>query len=782
MPCTAAGTEDEQAAAALAHERRGDAPWLDASCVEAAARWRRLGEIAWRRTSSGGGPSYQRGPRAPPIATPAEARRGAISRAPAIGCRHCILVCAGMRTYGCCGEEGARWRTRPEMTGSGTGATTPHPRARIRRRRTGAGSCCRSWTPSRDARVLDIGSGLGDLAADIAAACPGCALTGIEMSRSGVERSRELVPTATFLERDLLQPVAPDETQRGWATHAVCSEVLEHVDDPVALLTNARAYLAPGCRLVVTVPGGPMSAYDRHIGHRRHFTPRSLRQVLTQAGFAVDDALAAGFPFFNLYRLVVVARGRRLITDVAGGADARPTGLARIAMGAFGVLFQLNVRRTPFGGRPSPSPSTAATGTANSARHDPTPNHRRGRRPDRPATRRRDRAPRRPVPDRPRGCRRSASGRRRRTPCYELPGSLGGIARILRRGRGGRAPRCECLHLPARFSQAGCSVLVEKPLGTSGHEARALAVAAERLPMPSFVGYNYRFLPGIAATIAALEEGQFGRAADTRHAARPRRAPEVGRGVEAPAGAGGRRRDPRPGCALARHPAEAGARRALHGRRGTRGFWKTGIEEDAVAVFEDDGLIATVRYPTSAGSTPSGSRSWERTATPSSTGAAATTAPRRFASAPAGRGNPPMACRSRRPSPRRTSGARPFARRGGRGSRAPLARARSGRDRARQPGRRRRGRRALRRAVREARRRRSPTPRVTSDPRQPDSRYHATMSAPQPRRRPFANRVVSGEAAQQVGLGSSSASVPARSAAAVRLAGVSRMRCSRLSE
>jgi 2-polyprenyl-3-methyl-5-hydroxy-6-metoxy-1,4-benzoquinol methylase len=36
----------------------------------------------------------------------------------------------------------------------------------------------------------------------------------------------------------------------------VCSEVLEHVDRPRELLANAAAYLAPGCRLVVTVPGG----------------------------------------------------------------------------------------------------------------------------------------------------------------------------------------------------------------------------------------------------------------------------------------------------------------------------------------------------------------------------------------------------------------------------------------------------------------------------------------------------------------------------------------------
>lgn len=203
--------------------------------------------------------------------------------------------------------------------------------------------------PSQGARVLDIGSGLGDLVAEIAAACPGCELTGIELSRSGIERSRSLVPAATFLERDLLQPVELDDPRRGWATHAVCSEVLEHVDDPVSLLANARAYLAPNCRLVVTVPGGPMSAYDRHIGHRQSFTPRSLREILTRAGFEVEDAMGAGFPFFDLYRLFVVLRGRRLITDVAGGVNAHPTGLARLAMAAFGVLFRFNLRRSRFG-------------------------------------------------------------------------------------------------------------------------------------------------------------------------------------------------------------------------------------------------------------------------------------------------------------------------------------------------------------------------------------------------------------------------------------------------
>jgi hypothetical protein len=129
----------------------------------------------------------------------------------------------------------------------------------------------------------------------------------------------------------------------GWATHAVCSEVLEHVDEPSALLRNARAYLAPGCRIVVTVPGGPMSAFDRHIGHRKHYTAESLSVLLGDAGFEVERAMAVGFPFFNLYRLVVVSRGERMVTDLTrrDGTVASPA--ARLGMAIFRALLWLNL-------------------------------------------------------------------------------------------------------------------------------------------------------------------------------------------------------------------------------------------------------------------------------------------------------------------------------------------------------------------------------------------------------------------------------------------------------
>jgi trans-aconitate methyltransferase len=196
------------------------------------------------------------------------------------------------------------------------------------------------------ARILDIGSGTGDLAAEIRNAFPAAELLGLDVSAAAVEEAARKVPTASFRQRDLISEPEPEPEHRGWATHAVCSEVLEHVEEPEALLANARSYLAPGCNLIVTVPAGPMSAFDRHIGHRKHFTARSMRAVLEQAGFVVERSTQAGFPFFNLYRLIVLLRGERLVEDAAQGAGPRP---AQLVMKIFGVLFRLNLTRSPWG-------------------------------------------------------------------------------------------------------------------------------------------------------------------------------------------------------------------------------------------------------------------------------------------------------------------------------------------------------------------------------------------------------------------------------------------------
>jgi len=199
------------------------------------------------------------------------------------------------------------------------------------------------------ARVLDIGCGQGDLVADLHKAHPNAELCGMDYSQKGIDIAAQKVPSARFFARDLLQAGEPADGMAGWATHAVCSEVLEHVDDPLTLMRNAAAYLAPGCKLVVTVPGGPMSAFDHHIGHRRHFSPGELAKVLTSAGYQLDQATGAGFPQFNLYRLIVIQRGKRLASDVSSTNQGLSATASRMAMAVFRGLFALGTVQTKWG-------------------------------------------------------------------------------------------------------------------------------------------------------------------------------------------------------------------------------------------------------------------------------------------------------------------------------------------------------------------------------------------------------------------------------------------------
>ncbi len=193
--------------------------------------------------------------------------------------------------------------------------------------------------------ILDIGCGSGDLLAGIRDEFPEARLAGIDQSGTGLTVARGELPDATLATFDLNAGLAADEKLAGWASHAVCSEVLEHMDAPVRVLATVRNFLKPGGRLVLTVPGGPMSAFDRRIGHRDHYTAARLRDELEAAGYLVETATGAGFPFFNLYRLVVVLRGERLADDI----DGTPGRLARTVMTVFRYLLRVTLPASPWG-------------------------------------------------------------------------------------------------------------------------------------------------------------------------------------------------------------------------------------------------------------------------------------------------------------------------------------------------------------------------------------------------------------------------------------------------
>jgi SAM-dependent methyltransferase len=190
-------------------------------------------------------------------------------------------------------------------------------------------------------RMLEIGSGTGEFAEEFCRRYPKKCYLGLELSRTGVEISSRRVPGAAFLQRDLLQPSNDAPGLDFGATLALCSEVLEHLDDPSALLKNAVKYMAPNARLIVTVPGGPMNAFYQHIGHRRHYTSAEMGRLLEGCGFRVVHAYDAGFPFFNLFRLFLTWRGDKLIPSVTGP----PSRTVRLVAAVCDALFRLNLMR-----------------------------------------------------------------------------------------------------------------------------------------------------------------------------------------------------------------------------------------------------------------------------------------------------------------------------------------------------------------------------------------------------------------------------------------------------
>lgn len=197
--------------------------------------------------------------------------------------------------------------------------------------------------------ILDIGSGQGDFLLRLAKEFPKSHLVGFELSETGVMESKIKVPNATFLQVDIIHTNQNLDNFINWASVICCSEVLEHIDDPKQFLELIFPFLNLEGIIIITVPGGPMSSFDRHIGHRKHFSADDLKLLLFKAGYFSPKVYKTGFPFFNLYRLVTIIRGDRLITDVEKSYKGFTKTLSIIVMNTFNFFFKLNLSNSPFG-------------------------------------------------------------------------------------------------------------------------------------------------------------------------------------------------------------------------------------------------------------------------------------------------------------------------------------------------------------------------------------------------------------------------------------------------
>ncbi len=151
-------------------------------------------------------------------------------------------------------------------------------------------------------RVLELGFGEGIITRMMLGARRSLTVVeGSQILHGALQREFGTDLTAIHALFEEFSPDAPFDA-------VVASHILEHVDDPVALLRRIRTWLAPGGRLIVVVPNkeslhrrlavlmklqpklDSLGARDKLVGHQRVYSHETLAADLKAGGFAVAEA------------------------------------------------------------------------------------------------------------------------------------------------------------------------------------------------------------------------------------------------------------------------------------------------------------------------------------------------------------------------------------------------------------------------------------------------------------------------------------------------------------
>jgi 2-polyprenyl-3-methyl-5-hydroxy-6-metoxy-1,4-benzoquinol methylase len=154
-------------------------------------------------------------------------------------------------------------------------------------------------------RVLDVGCGEGAFAAEITRA--GAAVLGVDVAEEPLRRARERHPALDLrrVEGEGAWELEDASFDVVWA-----GEVIEHVADTAAWLSELRRVLRPGGRLLLSTPAhGPLKLmrlalspqaraahFDPRGEHLRFYTRDALTELLEDFRFQAIEVRAAGGP------------------------------------------------------------------------------------------------------------------------------------------------------------------------------------------------------------------------------------------------------------------------------------------------------------------------------------------------------------------------------------------------------------------------------------------------------------------------------------------------------
>jgi 2-polyprenyl-3-methyl-5-hydroxy-6-metoxy-1,4-benzoquinol methylase len=108
------------------------------------------------------------------------------------------------------------------------------------------------WLPERVTRMLDVGCGAGATTAAVRAVREVAWAGGIEYVEAVAEQARSVCDTV-WTGDAALAPIE-SEIAPGSLDLVLCLDVLEHMADPWTMVRRLSALIAPGGRLIVSVP------------------------------------------------------------------------------------------------------------------------------------------------------------------------------------------------------------------------------------------------------------------------------------------------------------------------------------------------------------------------------------------------------------------------------------------------------------------------------------------------------------------------------------------------
>jgi 2-polyprenyl-3-methyl-5-hydroxy-6-metoxy-1,4-benzoquinol methylase len=149
-------------------------------------------------------------------------------------------------------------------------------------------------------RFADLGCGGGDLIGATRAAYPGIAACGFDFSTAQIAANRQRHPDGEWHVTDLNLVATFPPALRGQFDTIASLEVIEHLENPEALLRNARQLAAERGRLVLSTQSGLMAETERRVGHVRHFATSEISDLLVATGWRPVRVWNSGFPFHDL--------------------------------------------------------------------------------------------------------------------------------------------------------------------------------------------------------------------------------------------------------------------------------------------------------------------------------------------------------------------------------------------------------------------------------------------------------------------------------------------------